>query len=197
MQNFSKTILITLVSLFICDRTFAQWEISLGAGTAIPITGYGEVFKPGWLINVEGKHRFHDEKFAVGMNVHFARLQHDKNPEDMFQNARLTVAPVIFFAEYEFALGKIRPYVAAGIGLSMFNVTYDTTATSGYADFNLSFSMSPRAGLRYSVNERIYPYIEASLIVIADGPPIYFPHSEKLTGYGAITAGVCYRFSNK
>ena len=197
MQNCNQKILITLVFLLICVRTFAQWEISLGAGATIPITGYSEVFKTGWLINAEGKHRFNDEKFAVGMNVHFARLQHDKNPQDMFQNARLTVAPVIFFAEYEFALGKIHPYVAAGIGLSMFNVTYDTSTTSGYADFNLTFSMSPRAGLRYSVNERIYPYLEASLILLADGPPIYFPHSEKMTGYSAISAGVCYRFSNK
>ena len=86
--------LFVLVFISISFTVKAQWELDLGAGIGVPITGYGEVLKNGWLIKAGGKYRLGKGNFALGMQTHFTRLQKDKNPNDAFQNARMTLAPV-------------------------------------------------------------------------------------------------------
>jgi opacity protein-like surface antigen len=173
----------------------AQWEVGVGGGVAMPITGYKEVLKTGWLLNGEGKYRFGKGAFAVGMKTHFTRLQKDKNPNDTFQNARMTTAPVIFTAEYGIPVkGSFQPYITGGLGITLFSLNYDTSPTTGTSDFNVSFTMMPLIGLRYVASKNIYPFIEAGLILLADGAPIGFPQGEKMTGYNSIVAGVQYRF---
>ena len=173
----------------------AQWEVGLGAGAALPITGYKEVLKSGWLLNADGRYRFKSGKFAVGMKTHFTRLQNDNDPNDAFENARMTIAPVLFTAEWSIPTkGNIQPYLTGGLGITFFNLNYDISPTLGETVNNVTFTMMPQAGLRYKASEHLLPFIEWSLILLADGPPIGFPKSSEMTGYNAITAGVCYRF---
>lgn len=172
----------------------AQWEAGIGAGVALPITGYKEVLKSGWLMSGEGKYRL-KENFALGLNVHYTRLQEDNNPNDTFLNARMTLAPVLFTAEYNFTVsGKFQPYVTGGLGISFFNLNYDISPTAGRSESNVSFTMMPLIGLRYKASPRIYPFIESGLVLIADGPPIGFPKGEQMTGYNSILAGIHYKF---
>jgi len=173
----------------------AQWEVGAGAGMAIPITGYGEVVKTGWLLNAEGKYRFKKGNFAVGMKAHMARLQKDKNGNDTFQNARMTVAPFIFTAEFSATKGKLQPYITGGLGISFYNINYEVSPTEGKTIFNVSFTMMPLVGLRYAASKHIYPFVEWEWMLLADGPPIGFPKSSQLTGYQAICAGITYRFN--
>ena len=173
---------------------FAQWEAGGGLGISLPITGYSEVLKSGWLANADGKYRFKKGNFAIGMKAQFVRLQNDKEPNDAFQNARMTIAPLIFTAEYSAVKGKLQPYVTGGLGITFFNLNYDTSPTTGETVNNVSFTMMPLIGLRYASIGNIYPFIESGFVLIADGPPIGFPKGEKLTGYNNFVAGICYRF---
>ena len=185
---------IAVVFIFISKSIFSQWETGAGLGISLPITGYGEVLKTGWLLNADGRYRFKKGNFAVGMKAQYVRLQNDKNPADQFQNARMTIAPVIFTAEYSSIKGSLQPYIAGGLGITFFNLNYDTSPTTGESVNNVSFTMMPLVGLRYAASKNIYPFIESGFVLLADGPPIGFPKGEKVTGYNNITAGVCYRF---
>src|SRR5688572_9955823 len=43
------------ISLCVCASIAqAQWEVGPNLGAAIPVTGYGEVVKPGYLIGMAG-----------------------------------------------------------------------------------------------------------------------------------------------
>jgi hypothetical protein len=190
-----KRFLLFASVLFMWFLSYAQWEAGIGAGLAIPVTGYGGVLKSGWSLNGEGKYRLGKGNFAIGGKAHFTRLQKDKNPNDAFQNARMTVAPLLFTAAYG-ANGKARvqPYVTAGLGITFFNLNYDVSPTDGKTVFNVSFTMMPLIGFRYAATPRLYPFIESGFILIADGPPIGFPKADKITGYNSLLAGVQYRF---
>jgi opacity protein-like surface antigen len=188
-----KILIVSLCILF-SKNIFSQWETCAGVGISLPITGYGEVLKTGWLINADGRYRFKKGNFAIGMKAQYVRLQKDKNPTDAFQNARMTIAPLIFTAEYSAVKGKFQPYLTGGLGITFFNLNYDTSPTTGESVNNVSFTMMPLVGIRYAASENIYPFIESGLVLIADGPPIGFPKGEKLTGYNGIVTGVCYRF---
>ena len=185
---------IVVVCMLISKTIFCQWETGAGLGVSIPITGYGEVLKTGWMINADGRYRFKKGNFAIGMKAQFVRLQKDKNPSDGFQNARMTVAPLLFTTEYSAIKGKLQPYITAGLGISFFNLNYDTSPTTGQSVNNVSFTMMPALGFRYTSIGNIYPFIEYDLVLLADGPPIGFPKGGKMTGYNGIFAGVCYRF---
>jgi hypothetical protein len=187
-------ILLTVGMLLLSRFLFAQWEAGIGAGVAIPITGYSEVVKSGWLLSAEGKYRFGKGNFAVGATGHFTRLQHDKDPADALQNVRITIAPFLFNAEYGFSKGRLQPYASAGLGITFYNINYDVSPTSGETIFNVSFTMMPLVGVRYAATKNIYPFIESGFIFIADGPPVGFPKADKLTGYNSISAGIHYRF---
>jgi hypothetical protein len=187
-------VFIAVVFILVSKNIFSQWETGAGLGISLPITGYGKVLKTGWLLNADGRYRFKKGNFAIGMKAQFVRLQKDKNPSDAFQNARMTIAPLIFTAEYSAVKGKFQPYLTGGLGITFFNLNYDVAPTDGKTVFNVSFTMMPMVGFRYAASKNIYPFIESGFVLIADGPPIGFPKSDKLTGYSAITGGVCYRF---
>ena len=188
--------LITLLSGLISISINAQWEAGIGAGLGLPVTGYKEVLKSGWLLNAEGKYRFGSGNFAVGMKAHFTRLQKDNNPGDAFQNARMTIAPLLFTAEWVIPTkGSLDPYITGGLGVTFFNLNYDISPTEGETVNNVSFTMMPQAGLRYAASKNLFPFIEAGLVLLADGPPIGFPKGSQMTGYTGITAGISYRFN--
>jgi len=192
MKNKLSTLLILLL---LSSFLHAQWELGFGPGISIPVTGYEQVLKSGWLLNGEGKCRFKKGNFAVGLKAQFARLQKDKNPADSFQNARMTIAPILVIVEYRFPLkGKFEPYVSGGLGVSLFSLNYDTSPTTGQSVFNVSFTMAPFVGLDYNASKNIYPFVEWGLVLLSDGPPIGFPKADRMTGYHSIVAGVKYRF---
>ena len=177
--------------LFVTINVNAQWELSAGTGTALPITGYNEVFKNGWLVSTTAKYRLNNQHLSLGAEMQFTRLQKDGESSDAFQNARMTIAPLIFFAEYEMDPdGLIRPFVTAGLGVSFFNINYDTSPTQGTTINNVSFTMSPQAGIKYVLSKSLTPFIKAGAVLIADGPPVGFPQGEKLTGYGSVQIGL-------
>jgi opacity protein-like surface antigen len=200
MNTIQRTLqksIFSFLLLFSAMQLHAQggWEAGLNAGAALPITGYKGVFKTGWLLGAQGKYRFSNGNFAIAMQTDFVRLQKDKNPKDTFQNARMTLAPILFMAEYELKTHSAwKPYIAGGLGISLFNFTYHISPTEGRADFNVSFSLAPQLGVRYEASPHLLPFLETRLVLLADGPPIGFPNADKMTGYTAIAAGVNYRF---
>ena len=193
----NSRIILLLTLACISARSFSQWEVSVGAGPSFPMTGYGEVVETGVVIfNLEGKYRF-KSGLAVGARTQYARFSKDKDPDDDYHGAKISVAPVIFNAEYELnKKGNLRPYVAGGIGISFFSVSYNSSATSidDKQINNVSFTMMPLIGLRYRVNDHLFPHLETGWMLIADGPPPGFPQSDKLTGYNFVALGVAYRF---
>lgn len=190
-----KRVMIMALAILMTISLNAQWEVDLGAGIALPVTGYKEVLKPGWLLDAAGQYRLKSEKLVLGMKAHFTRLQKDNNPNDQFQNARMTIAPILFTAEWTISTkGNLQPYLTGGLGISFFNFNYEISPGDGKTIFNVSFTMMPQAGLRYKASEHVSPFIEWGLVLLADGPPIGFPKSSEITGYNAITAGVAYRF---
>ena len=191
-----KRIFVMLIVSVLCTSGIsAQWELSLGAGPAFPITGYKHVLKTGWLINGGAAYRFGKGNFALGLKTHFTRLQKDNNPNDVFQDARMTIAPVLFTAEYSFLVnGKLKPYVTGGLGVTLFNFHYETSPVAGKSNTNVSFTMMPLAGLRYAATDHVNFFVESGLILLADGPPIGFPESGKMTGYNGVVVGLTYRF---
>jgi len=185
---------VAVVCMLLSKTIFCQWETGGGLGLSLPITGYGEVLKSGWMANADGRYRFKKGNFAIGVKAQYVRLQEDKNPSDGFQNARMTIAPLIFTAEYSFTKGKFQPYVTGGLGVTFFNLNYDISPTAGESVNNVSFTMMPSIGFRYASLGNIYPFIESDLVLLADGPPVGFPQGGKMTGFNGIVAGVCYRF---
>ena len=186
---------IAVIFVLTSKTIFGQWETGAGFGISLPITGYGEVLNTGWLLNGDGRYRFKKGNFAVGMKAQYVRLQNDKNPADQFQNARMTIAPLIFTAEYSSIKGSLQPYITGGLGITFFNLNYDTSPTTGESVNNVSFTMMPLVGIRYAASKNIYPFIESGFVLLADGPPIGFPKGEKVTGYNNIVGGVSYRFN--
>ena len=189
-----QKLVITVACVLFSKIVFSQWETGAGIGISIPVTGYSEVLKTGWQLNADGRYRMKKGTFALGMKAQFVRLQKDKDPNDAFQNARMTIAPLLFIAEFSSVKGKVQPYMSGGLGITFFNLNYDTSPTNGETVFNVSFTMMPLVGLRYASIGNIYPFIESGFILLADGPPIGFPKGGKMTGYQSIVAGVCYRF---
>jgi len=129
-------------------------------------------------MSAEGKYRF-KSNFAVGMKTQFARLQKDKDPNDGFQQARMTITPVIFTAEYGWFKSTLQPYVTGGLGITFFNINYETSPAQGTSINNVIFTMMPLVGLRYAASTNVFIFLESGMQLIADGPPIGFPKSEK------------------
>ena len=189
-----KRLIIFLVVTGTSTSISAQWNLSMGAGAAIPVTGYGAVVKTGWLLGAEAAYKFRSS-FTLGINAQFTRLQHDKNPADTFQQMRMTLAPVLFTSNYEgFSKGKLQPYVGLGLGIGFYAIQYEVSPTSGKSVNNVSFTFMPRLGIHLATSGNWFPYLETGWVTLADGPPIGFPHSEKATGYVHISAGAQYRF---
>src|SRR5215469_6798858 len=189
--------LLFLFIIFFSTRAVAQWQVDAGTGVSFPITGYGEVVKTGFTtFNIDGQYRF-KSGLSVGMKIQMARFAKDKNPSDSFYGAKLTVAPVLFTAEYTFNQSKkIQPYIMGGLGVSFFAVSYNSSATAidDKQISNVSFTMMPSIGFRYKANDHLFPFLESGFVILADGPPIGFPKADKVTGYNYISAGLQYRF---
>jgi hypothetical protein len=193
MMHRKKLALIIIVILFSASNVSAQGEIQIGTGVALPITGYRQVLKNGWLLSAEGRSRFGKGNFAMGMKAHFTRLQKDKTVEDAFHNSRMTIGSLLFTNEYEGNINqKLRPFFSLGLGISLFNLNYDSNTDQHTALTNVSFTMAPQLGLRYAASKQTFVFVESSLVLIADGPPPGFPKSDRMTGYNAIVAGVGY-----
>ena len=187
--------LITLLPFFVFTRAFSQWEVSGGGGVAVPITGYGKVVRSGYAFNLDGRYRLKPH-LATGMRLQVARFARDKNPTDQFHGAKLTVVPVVFNLEYSFGAGKLKPYLSGGVGISFFVLSDNSSATAidDKEIFNVSFTMAPLAGIRYSPHHHLYACLESGFAILADGPPVGFPMGEKVTGHHFIAVGVGYKF---
>lgn len=172
---------------------FAQWNLRLNAGAAIPLTGYSEVVNTRYLIGIDGHYRL-KETFSLGLETALTRLVNDKDATDEFMDARLTIAPLLFVAEKELSVSALRPYIAAGLGISFFNLHYETSPTEGHTDSNVSFTMAPQLGLKYLTSASWSYFVETDLVLLADGPPQGLPMGEKMTGYWGIKIGASYTF---
>jgi len=186
-----------LFVIFFSTRAVAQWQVDAGAGVSFPVTGYGKVVETGFVIfNTDGQYRF-GSGLAVGMKIQMARFARDNNPADSFYGSKLTVAPIIFTAEYTLNRSRnFQPYFTGGLGLSFFAVSYNTSAIAidDKQISNVSFTMMPLIGFRFRANDHLFPFLESGFLIIADGPPVGFPMGEKATGYNFISAGLQYRF---
>jgi len=183
----------------------AQWSVGIEYNMALPITGYGEVFKTGSNFNLEGKYHF-TKGWGVGFQTGAARFENSKEGSIAVNDPKLTVVPLIFTAEYEASREKtIRPFFAAGLGLSIFTFSYYVdNPVNSKNDTNASFTMSPQIGVRFFITKNTMSYLKGSYIFVMDGPPVImepslpvttFPESDKATGYAGIAFGFSYRFN--
>ena len=186
----------TLLPIFVIPIfLFAQgWETEGIAGYANPITGYGEVVKAGWSVRAQGSYRFL-RGFATGFQLGVARFAKDKNPTDSWNEAKITTISMVGFGEFEFnRKTTVRPYVAGGIGATIFVVSRNTGNVFDKDITNVSFTLSPRAGLKIFLTDHLALDLNGDAVLIADGPPIGFPKANLLTGYFGINGGIAYRF---
>jgi hypothetical protein len=175
----------------------AQWEVSAAFGAAFPFTGYGAVTKTGSLLGIAAGKRFSDEKWRINFKIDWARMHKDKNSSDAFENVKMDIVPMTFNIERQ--LGhhhSLKPYVGAGLGVSLYNILYHSATTGDVAELNASFTMAPEVGLSLKTESNINPFIEARMVFVADGPPIRFPKSDNGTGYYGLSLGFKYVFRN-
>ena len=191
-------ILITFYFISLSLISYGQWSLGAGIGLSVPITGYGKVVEPGATIfNLDAKRSLGSGPLSVGIKTQMSRFAKDKNPDDAFHGAKLTVAPVIFTLDYNLNnSGTLQPYLSGGLGLSFFALSYNSSPTDidDQSVFNVSFTMMPLIGVRLKASEHIYPFVETGFVLIMDGPPVGFPEAEKLTGYHFTSLGVKYQF---
>jgi hypothetical protein len=121
-------------------------------------------------------------------------MHDDNNSSDKFQNAKLEQIPIEVNADYELLKKKLIPYVGLGLGVSLYNLNYESSPTNGETIFNVSFSAMPLVGLRFNTNSNIYPFFEVNCPFVMDGPPIGAGESDKATGYVGVAVGISYRF---
>jgi len=67
--------------------------------------------------------------------------------------------------------------------------------TQGTLINNVSFTMMPMVGLRSTASPNVFVFPESGMQLIADGPLMGFPQSERMTGYGFVSTGIHYSFS--
>lgn len=186
--------MITALLMIISGLAKGQFTVDVGVGTSFPITGYKTIVRTGAFGQVALYQNWEKSKFNVGLTLGWGRMHADNNPNDKFQNARLDQIPVVVFGEYELTKQKAIPYVGVGLGVSMYNISYDTSPTTGNTEFNVSFTIMPKVGLRLNVSPNFHPFIEYTLPFVMDGPPPGAGESERATGFMGLLAGVGYRF---
>jgi hypothetical protein len=186
--------LLSLVLLF-SMQVKAQWEVGAGYGLAIPFTGYGEVVKSAGVLGISGGKRFSQEKWKISFEMDWARMHKDNSTGDEFENPRIDVVPMTFSVERQFGKHpKIKPFVGAGLGASIYNILYHSTTKGDVSEVNASFTLAPSLGINLRTESNINPFIKAKMVFVADGPPIGFPQSSKGTGYYAVSIGFNYLF---
>lgn len=189
-----RYIAATVLLLFFTVQSKAQWTFQAGVGIASPITGYGTITDGGLLLQADINKRLKNvPRLGIGLTLGWARMHQDNNTSDKFGNARLDVVPILVTADYELFHFVVRPYIGLGLGVSMFNLAYDTTPTTGDAETNVSFCMMPRAGIRLRFLSLFQPFFEVNLPMVMDGPPQGAGEADKLTGYWGVLFGVGLR----
>lgn len=180
----------------------AQWSVGIEYNLAFPFTDYGEVFKTGSNFNLEWKYHL-NKGWGIGFQTGAARFVNSK--EDVFakNDPRLTVVPLIFTVEYEASReGMIRPFFAAGLGLSIYTFSY--YAALNLCETSATFAMSPQIGVRFFITKNTISYLKGSYVFVMDGLPVVshpylpyviFPVSDEATGYAGIAIGFSYRFN--
>jgi hypothetical protein len=184
----------------------AQWSLSMEYNMAFPVTSYKEAFATGSNFNLDGKYHF-NTGCGIGFQAGAARFATSKGGSLAAYDSKLTVVPLIFTAEYEASRkGMIRPFFAAGLGLSIYTFSlylrYHGLSTNVT---NTSFTISPQVGLRFFFTKNLISYLKGSCVFVMDEQPtfsapnlpvIIFPMSDKATGYAGIALGVSYRFAS-
>jgi len=185
---------LAVLSLFILGNAHGQWTVQPGIGVANPITGYKTITDGGVLYQLDITKRLNNNRWGIGVLLGWGRMHNDNNSSDKFQNARLDQVPIVVNADYELSAGKLKPYIGLGLGVSLYNLSYDLTPTTGETVFNASFSTMPRLGLRMPVNKNIYPFLEVNFPFVMDGAPPGAEKADKATGYAGVALGAAYRF---
>jgi len=189
---------LLLILIFITCKTSAQWSLQAGFGYSNPITGYKTITRGGSLYQFDVTKRLDkNNRWGIGLTLGWARMHRDDNELDTFGNARLDQVPIMISADYELLNKEVRPYVGLGLGVSLYNLAYDVTSSTGEAVFNASFSAMPRIGVRVPVDDNWYPFAEINCPIVFDGPPQGAGKSDKATGYVGIVFGASYRFGHK
>ena len=184
---------LLVVCILYMGKLQAQWALQPGIGISIPITGYNTVSKAGVLYQLDITRRLQNPRWGIGLLLAWARMHRDNNPSDIFGNARLDQIPIVVSGDYELAGKTLHPYLGMGLGVSLYNLSYEVTPVSGETLFNVSFSLLPRAGVRVPVTKKFYPFLEVNCPLVMDGPPIGAGKAEKATGYVGVALGTAYR----
>lgn len=188
---------LLLILIFFSSTASAQWTVQAGFGYSEPISGYKTISKSGMLYQFDGVKRLKNDRWGIGLTLGWARMHRDNNESDIFGNARLDQVPIMATADYEILNKQVRPYAGLGLGVSLYNLAYDVTSTTGDAIFNVSFSAMPRIGVRVPVDDNWFPFAEINCPIVFDGPPQGAGKSDKATGYVGIAFGASYRFGHK
>jgi len=191
-MKLKYTLLLAMI-LWTCEMQ-AQWAAQAGIGMSNPVTGYKTITNSGILYQLNVSKRLKNDRWGVGLMLGWGRMHNDDNASDVFENARLDQVPILVTADYELSDKKWNPYLGFGMGVSLYNLSYDLSPTAGETEFNASFSMMPALGLRMKVNDKVFPFIEANYPMVMDGPPPGTGKADKTTGYIGIALGAAYRF---
>ena len=191
-MNRKLTLIISLLLFHLAIQ--AQWELRPAIGISNPITGYKTITGSGVLYQLDATKRLNNKRWSVGLTLAWARMHNDNNESDKFNNTRLDQMPILATGEYELMTTKLVPYVGLGLGISLYNLNYDVSPTEGETDFNASFSMMPRLGVKMQASEHWIPFLEVNSPFVMDGPPIGVDKGEKATGYVGVAVGAAYRF---
>jgi len=177
----------------------AQWRVGIEYNMAFPLTDYDEVFKTGSNVNVEGKYHF-NKGWGIGFQIGAARFADSKEGVAFGRtDPKLTVVPILFAVEYETERGMIRPFFAAGLGMSTYTFSYYVGRMVG--ETSASFTMSPQMGVRFSITKNTMCYLRGSYVFVMKGlppvsypnlPAIIFPVTGEATGYSGIAIGFSY-----
>jgi hypothetical protein len=196
----AKWIVISSYIFFLPHNGQAQWIIGIEYNMAFPFTDYGEVFKTGSNVNLEGKYHF-NKGWGIGFQIGAARFEDSKEGISFGRpNPKLTVVPILFVVEYEIEReGIIRPFFAAGLGMSTYTFSYYVGRSVN--ETSASVTMSPQMGVRFFIRKNAMCYLKGSYVFLMDGlplvsfpnlPAIIFPVSGEATGYAGIAIGFRY-----
>jgi hypothetical protein len=181
----------------------AQWNVGIEYNMIFPFTDYGEVFKTGSNINLEAKYHF-NKGWGIGFQIGAARFADSKEGISFGRpDPKLTVVPILFAVEYETEReGIVRPFFAAGLGLSTYTFSYYVGRTESVT--SATITISPQVGVRFFIAKNTMCYLKGSYVFLMDGlpvvsypnlPAIIFPVSGESTGYSGIAIGFNYRYN--
>jgi CDP-diglyceride synthetase len=198
-------ILATAISSFLFFlplKSLAQWNVGVEYNITFPFTDYGEVFNTGPNFNLEGKYHF-NKGWGIGFQIGAARFADSKEGISFGRpNPKLTVVPILLAVEYETERkGIVRPFFAAGLGMSTYTFTYYVGRS--ISETSTSITISPQMGVRFFITKNTMCYLKGSYVFVMNGlplvsypnlPAIIFPVSGEATGYSGIAIGFNYRY---